>query len=176
MTVKRILDELNELLEKKGIGERVNFTEPVTQDKIEEAERELGVTLPPSYVEFVTQHGLFYIDGGLTGRGSGNDTELFSPEEIIEKTLEYRKEMKDSNDIDSQKILDDGLIFCADPCDEYFYLFVLSSAGKNKNGEMYTRGYDYQDPACCDPWYEVEDGSFESVVEEVVNCVKKNLK
>lgn len=130
--------------------------------------------MPRSHVDFVMTHGAFCIDGDLTGRGSGNDTELFSPHRILEQTTRYREMLAKSKDTDSQEILNDGLLFCGDPCNEYFHLFVVSSANE-VTGEMATRGYDYQDPGNSDPWHE-GDGTFDSVVEEIAQTVRDNAQ
>lgn len=172
MTCKQKLDELNAWLEEQGVEDRVTFSDPVSSSEVADAEKALGFKLPPSYVDFITQYGLFSISGNLTGRGSGNDTELFSPTEAIEETNHYREELAEfAEGSEDAKIINDALIFCADPLDEFFHLFVISSA--NTDGEMPTRSYNYQDPACSDDWYE-GDGSFESTIDEIIETVREN--
>jgi hypothetical protein len=148
---------------------RVKWRAKVTTAELKEAERALGVALPPSYREFVRGAGTFVSSGALTGRGGGNDTVLFTPAEIVKQTKRYRKELSASSDEDGKQILNDGIVFCADPRDEYFHLFVIS--GARKNGEMKTRAYDYQDPATTDPWHE-GDGTFASVIDGIITRVR----
>jgi hypothetical protein len=121
---------------------------------------------PPSYVDFVTRHGTFSISGAITGRRAGNDAALFSPADVVKQTERHREELATT----TQQILNDGILFCGDPCAEYFHLFVIS--GADANGEMKTRGYDYQDPANTDPWFE-GDGTFLSVVEAIAKNVRE---
>jgi hypothetical protein len=79
--------------------------------------------------------------------------------------------MAEIQDDNSLKIVNDALFFCADPSDELFYLFVLSS--KDKTGEMKTRSYDYQDPANSEPWF-AGDGTFASAIEEIAATVREH--
>ncbi len=165
----RAIDELNNWLEQQEVEPRVAFGKPVSAADVAKAEAKLGVNLPPSYVDFVTKHGPFHISGALTGRGEGNDTRLLKPADACKETLRHRKEMEQHEDEESQRILDDCIIFCADPGDEFFHLFVISSA--DARGEMPTRPWDYQDPGNNDPWHE-GDGTFASVIEQLIETVR----
>jgi hypothetical protein len=172
MTAIGILRELNEWLAAKGHAGRVVFSEAVPGAEVEKAQEVLGVRLPRSYVEFVMSHGVFTIDGDLTGRGSGNDTRLFRPRELAEETARLRQSVSELGDEEGQEVAEDALFFCGDPVDEYFHLFVVSSA---HDGDMPTRAYDYQDPACTDPWHE-GDGTFDSIVEGIATLVRTTVE
>jgi len=167
-----LLDELDEWLDENEIEPRVVWSPRVKNKDVARAARALGVRLPPSYVELVTTRGTFFIDGDLTGRGSGNDTRLLTPSEIVEHTERYRGEAHEHDGPEQQRILDDALIFCADPKGELFHLFVISSL--DDAGEMATRPYDYQNLGMNDGWHE-GDGSFASVIEGIVADVEENL-
>lgn len=169
---REILEALDVWLEKCGLDQRVVYSKPIAASAVSAAEKKLGMKLPSSYVDFVTKHGTFEISGELTGRGFGNDTALLAPAEAVKETLRYRKELAKAGDADGREILDDGLLFCADPRDEAFFLFVLSSA---KGGDMRTRLYDYQNPGLNDPHHD-GDGTFDSVVDEIAMQVLANTE
>lgn len=169
MDAKQRLDALNGWLEDNGLDARVEFSAPIAAADIDAAEQELGCRLPPSYRRFVGEHGTFVVSGALTGRGDGNDTCLFPPAALVSVTKHLRAELEASSDEDSAAILVDGIAFCDDPADEFFHLFVVSGAAAD--GEMKTRGYDYQDPANTDPWFE-GDGTFDTVVDGIIATVR----
>lgn len=166
--LKKDLDKLNEWLQENGETHTITFSRPISHPEIAEAEKIIGVRFPPSYTNFVTQHGTFVIPGVLTDHGFGNDSVLFSPSQVVEETQRYRKEFTQSEDEESEEIFQDGLVFCADPQNEFFHLFVLSSA--DETGEMSTRSFDYQDLGNNDPWYEGDD-TFDSVIESLIDSV-----
>lgn len=167
---RRLLDDLNEWLTELDAEERIEFTPvPNAAAELAAAAAYAGRPLPPAYADFVEHHGVFFVSGDLTGRGGGNDTRLLSPAEAVEGTRRYREEAAQFEDEVSQEILEDGLLFCADPADEYFHLFVLSSA--DADGEMGVRAYDYQDPANNDEWHE-GDTDFLGTITELVGRIR----
>ena len=68
------LDVAFEANPEQSESRRLRFYAEVTSDALREAEARLGVRLPPSYVEFVTEHGLF--------SGPGDEAILFRPENL----------------------------------------------------------------------------------------------
>lgn len=170
-SLKTLLDKTNAWISKNDLEYTITFSAVASAADVAGAEAKLGVALPRSYAEFVTTFGNFQISGALTGRGDGNDTALLSPAEVVATTLRLRKEFAKSKDVESKKIVEDGIIFAVDPTGEFYHLFVVSSA--DKTGDMKTRGYDYQDPANTDPWTE-GDGTFAEVVEGFVTQVRDN--
>lgn len=158
--------KLKKALERGG----ATFSKPVAREELEKAAKRLGVAFPPSYAELVTTYGAFTLSGELTGRGRGNDTSLFPPARAAKETLAYRAKMAKARDEDAKEILNDGILFCGDPKDEAFHLFVVST--RTSRGEMKTRHYDYQDPGNNDPWFE-GDGTFASVVTGLLQRVRK---
>ncbi|MGE0550497.1 MAG: SMI1/KNR4 family protein [Kofleriaceae bacterium] len=169
--IKRAFDDLNAWLSASRVAHAVVFSAPIAHAELDAAARRLGVTFPPSYARFVTEHGTFTISGAITGRGEGNDTALLSPRDAVTQTDKYRRWVAESDDADSIQILQDAIVFCEDPEDEYVHLFVISSA--DAAGEMNAREYNYQDPATSDPWFE-GDGSFATTMSFIIETVRSN--
>jgi len=86
------------------------------------AEKKLGTKLPPSYVAFVKEHGVFDIRG--TNEAVYN--RLLAPLEIAKVTLALRQH--------GEEFLEDGLCFQGNLYDDNFYAFRVSS--RRKDGEM----------------------------------------
>jgi hypothetical protein len=94
------------------------------------AEEKLGTKLPPSYVAFVTAHGIFHIEG------TDDDVynRLLPPLEIAKVTLALRKR---------ERFLKDGLCFQGNAYDDNFFAFRVSS--RRKDGEMTVGEWNHDD-------------------------------
>jgi hypothetical protein len=97
---------------------------------VTKAEKKLGTKLPPSYVAFVTEHGVFHIEG--------TDDEVYNrllpPLEIAKITLALRKR---------ERFVKDGLCFQGNLYDDNFYAFRVSS--RRKDGEMTVGEWNHDD-------------------------------
>jgi len=131
------------------------FSEPITAAQITEAEQRLGVPLPPSYVELVTQHGLFKLTWDAPPEPgvplAYADFEqlhgcraLLSPQEIADETLQLREELADTDDDELAAQLAECLLFQENYYRDNFWVF-RSSDRLDGIEEYSVHGYYHDD-------------------------------
>jgi tetratricopeptide (TPR) repeat protein len=110
------------------------FSKPIAADELAKAEKRLGTKLPPSYVELVTQHGLFKLLWDVPEHADEAFSHakfnklhgcraLLSPLDIARETLSIRKAYASTDDDQTSAQLAESLLFQENYYRDNFYVF-----------------------------------------------------
>jgi tetratricopeptide (TPR) repeat protein len=117
------------------------FGPKIAASEVALAEAELEVKLPPSYVDLVTTRGCFKL---LWDKPEEREAEavaakfgeyrgcraLLSPSQILEQTLQTRKDYREADDADAAQMLEDSILFQENYYRDNFYVFRSSDGGE----------------------------------------------
>ncbi len=130
-----------------------HFFGKVTQDEIDAAETRLGVTFPPSYKDFVLEHGLFQL-----GSGNENEFRMLHPSEMgrLSDILAAEWEVNWDDYTEEQKGLVDQIIYFSmgDEGLQMVWFYCMDFTSQNpESGEVEVLKYNQ------DHWQWMMDGS-----------------